>query len=76
MSCARDGGERVQPRGEGGPRFPEDDIFALARAYNETFLPLKNRQDGGAGQGALSLDQDAMRDLFTGEAYGRFMMQL
>jgi hypothetical protein len=21
------------------PRFPEDDIFALARAYNETFLP-------------------------------------
>ncbi len=48
------------------PRFPEDDIFALARAYNETFLPLKNRQDGGAGKGALSLDQDAMRDLFTG----------
>ncbi len=48
------------------PRYAEDDIFALSRAYNDIFLPLKNRQSGESKSGMLSMSDDDIQDLFKG----------
>jgi hypothetical protein len=38
------------------PAFADDDVFVLARLYNEKFLPLKDRSGLGQGQPMLDLD--------------------
>ncbi len=49
-------------------RIPEayagDDLFKLARKYNEQYLPLKDRMGGDRGAGVLDLKVDNINELF------------
>ncbi|WP_455382944.1 ion transporter [Salinispira pacifica] len=46
-------------------RYQEDDVFRLARLYNEQYLPLKDRTSGSGEAGVQGLKMDDFKDLFS-----------
>jgi Ion transport protein len=48
-----------------GP-YRDDDIYRLARLYNETFLPLKHRSRTSESEGVSDLSMDDVRDILGG----------
>lgn len=46
-------------------RYRSDDVFGLAEAYNEHYLPLKDRSSGDRESGVSGLNMDDFRDLFS-----------
>ena len=47
--------------------YKEDDVFNLARQYNEVYLPMKDRSTVEEGTGMGDLQMDDFEDLFDSE---------